>query len=235
MIFPSQVQLDTFKACPGAISVCEMVAIMNLAHQAPENGACLDIGSHAGKSAMSAACGLRGGRELHCIDPIYDLTNRDAWSHSVDKVPENCSWTYAMDADFHANVLARIHACNPMIVPNLHGDCSEHGIQRFEDIAWCFVDSDTHDYPLLKRECELLRTRMSVGGIIAFHDFASQFLAVERCYRELLDGWCYEEVGIPWHEIKDYVRSIGGESGNESWHHTEMEFPAFVGALRRIK
>lgn len=240
MIFPTQAQIDLFKSTPGAISVHEMLAIMNVASQVP-HGTCAEMGSHRGKSGIAAAIGLShtGNNVLHMVDPLYDMTNLEAWSHADQKHPDN-AWQGAKHEDFHGDVMAQIVLSSREVVwPKLRGDYSTNAIPRlhveYGDFGYVFLDSDQHQYELVHAECELLRNRMAIGGIIAFHDFMSQFSGVEQAYREMLQGGQYEEVPIDWDHIKAYVASIGGEEGNESWHHVDKQAPCFFGAIKRIK
>ena len=245
MIFPTQEQLNLFKSTPGAISVHEMVAIINIAAQAPK-GTCAEMGSHRGKSGIAAAIGLghTDNHILHMVDPLYDMENLEAWSHADQKHPDN-AWQGAKDQGFKAEVEWTIFAASNKnvetgdITPNLHGDYSTNAIPRLHsehgDFGYVFIDSDQHQYELVKEECELLRNKMAIGGIICFHDFQSQFTGVERAYREMLEGGQYKEVPIDWEHIKAYVKDIGGEKGNTSWHHTDKEAPCFVGAIKKIR
>lgn len=240
MIFPTQEQLDLFKSTPGAISVHEMVAIINIAAQAPK-GTCAEMGSHRGKSGIAAAIGLSHTENstLHMVDPLYDMENLEAWSHADQKHPDN-AWQGAKDDGFKQSVLKMIEASTSIAcMARLHGDYSTNAIPRLHsehgDFGYVFIDSDQHQYELVKEECKLLRNRMAVGGIICFHDFQSQFTGVERAYRETLEGGQYQEVPIDWERIKTYVKDIGGEAGNQSWHHCDKEAPCFVGAIKRIK
>lgn len=251
MIYPTQKQLDLFKRTPGAISVHEMVAIMNVVAKVPNPGAYAfaEMGSHRGKSGVPTAIGMckvgRGdgsgnGMRLYMVDPLYSMDNLEAWKHSCQGHPDN-AWQGAREPGFCgsvANVIAE--ASDDYVVATLMGDYSTHAIPEIGGpFAYAFLDSDQHQYELVKEELELLRDRMAVGGIIGFHDFQSQFLGVEQAYREMLqgrgDGIEYHEVPIDWPEIKKWVAANGGEKGNDSWHHNEMDAPCFFGALIRRK
>lgn len=254
MNFAAPYIIDLFKKTNGAISVHEGCALHWLTSQCPE-GAAVELGSHEGKAAIMEAAGfyIFSKREFHLVDPAYDMTNREAWENSCQGTPENAHQHFN-DPDFNKRVVNRVFGAGifkttsylddgvqvttpeSKVQPILHGDYSLHAIPEIQSpFAYCMVDSDIHGYELCRDECNLLRYRMAVGGIIAFHDFMSQFLGVEQAYREMLQGGMYEEVGIPWGEIKEFVKTIGGESGNTSWHHVDKEAPCFLGALRRVK
>ena len=242
MITPTKEQLELFRTTPGAISVCEMVAIINVAAQAPR-GTCAEMGSHRGKSGIAAAIGLSNSetspRVLHMVDPLYDMENLEAWSHADQKHPDN-AWQGAKQKGFCEQVEEGIaEASGHLCVAHTVGDYSTHAIPELHakhgDFAYVFLDSDQHQYELVKAECDLLRDKMVIGGIIAFHDFMSQFTGVERAYREMLQGGDYHEVPIDWLAIKEWVAANGGEAGNESWHHCDNPAPCFFGAIKRVK
>lgn len=239
MNIPSSDQIQLFKSTPGAISVCEMLAIANLASEATPFGARIDLGSNAGKAAISAAIGLSWaselGKVLHCVDPVFDLTNREAWANSIQGKPENCPWGWVSDPKFNQKFSERISTATGGIVnAELHGDYSTHALPKFPLISWCFIDSDDHAEDLIRSELAILKDRMVVGGIIAFHDFGN-YPAVERVMREFLSGSNYEECSIDWDSIKSYVASNNLEEGNDSWHCREERLPCHVAAIKRIK
>lgn len=240
MIFPTPDQLALFKKTPGAFSVHEMVAAINVAAKAPY-GTCLELGAHRGKSGIANAIGLSQGpnRVLHLCDPLYDMNNLEAWSHSCQGHPDN-AWQGAKEPGFNGSVVNTIHiASGGTVSAELHGDFSEHCIPHIHgqhgDYAYVFLDSDQHTYEMLKKETDLLRDNVKVGGILSFHDLFSQFLGVEQVYRELLQGGVWHEISIDWDSIKEWVAANGGESGSDSWHHNTNPQPMFFGALVKVK
>lgn len=244
MIYPTQAQLSIFKRTPGAISVHEMLAIMNVVSKAPD-GVFLECGSHRGKSgsATASAMSLHHGTRLHLCDPLYDMNNLEAWTHACQGHPDN-AWQGAKEPGFNGSVCNVIsEASDGMVEAVLHGDFSTHAIPAIHAehgyFAYVLLDTDQHTYELTRDELALLRARMMVGGLIGFHDFGSQFLGVEQAYREMLqgrgDGIEYHEVSIDWEPIKQWVSANGGEKDCVSWHHNEMDAPCFYGALIRVK
>ncbi len=245
MIFPNPQELSLFKATPGAISVHEMVAIINVVAQVPIGGTYAEMGSHRGKSGVATAIGMKTSpftESLHLVDPLYDMNNLEAWKHACQGHPDN-AWQGAKEAGFCGSVVNLISAASDgEVTAVLHGDFSTHAIPEICGVhgnySYVLLDTDQHTYELTTEELKLLRTRMKVGGLIGFHDFKSQFLGVEQAYREMLtstDGIAYEEVPIDWEPIKKWVAGNGGEAGNTSWHHCEMDAPCFYGALKRVK
>jgi hypothetical protein len=242
MNFPSKEFIENFKKTPGAISVCESIAIAWLGSKAPR-GTYIDLGSNAGKAAMSAAYGIMpeeeksiiGGRlieYINMVDPIYDLTNLEAFKHSVQGKPENVPWGYVFDPGFKDKINKRITTISGM-TPFFVGDYSLSAIEKYNDYGYVFIDSDDHQPELVMEEVRLLEDKMIKGGIIAFHDFRNQYHGPYEGYQYLLSTGKYESIEIPWDEIRAYVSENNLEEGNDSWHMPDDKLPCFVGALRR--
>lgn len=231
MKFPTQKFIEEFKKTPGAISVCEACAIHWLGTQANKEGFFIDIGSNAGKAAMSAASGIQNGT-MCLVDPIYDLTNLEAFKHSVQGKPENIPWSYVFEPDFKNKVMDRIIDVSDM-TPSLIGDYSLSALAKFENYGYVFLDSDDHDLPLIMSELRIIEDKMLPGGIIAFHDFRNQYSGPYEAYKYLLTTGKYEEIEIPWDEIRAYVSENNLEEGNDSWHMPGHVLPCFVGAVRK--
>ena len=212
MIKPTNEFWTVFKATNGALSCAEAVAIMNLAAQSPE-GIFLELGSHRGKSSQAIAFAvslLKEKGELILVEPEF---KDEKWLIGVitivgDMLPESgfkCSLEYSFDV-----------------------------IPKFDKISFCFVDSGSHQDGLPMQEVKLLEDRMVQGGIIAFHDWNSQFKEVKEASDYLVSTGKYEYIPINWDEIIAYVDENNIEEGNVSWHHTELKNPIFVGAVKRI-
>lgn len=200
--------IEKFKATEGALSVCESIAIYNIAKQAPE-GLFAEYGTFRGKSAMSALLGLPKG-VFRLYEPEFDV------SIKTDDVSQTLR-----------SFESKVHAIH--YLPNY----SIESISLYSDYSYVFIDSGSHQDGLPMQEVKLLEDRIVQGGIIAFHDFRSQFVEVEQAYNYLLGTGKYEEIKIYWNAIVNYVRENDLEKGNNSWHHTEMDFPCFIGAVRR--
>lgn len=212
MILPSKEFLDIFKAIPGALSVCESIAIMNIARQAPEGDA-IELGTYKGKSAVSALYGFSENIGFRLVDPEFS------------------------DKEFElktANNIALIAGSGKgKCWSHLIADISLNEIPKHDKLSYVFIDSGTHCDGLAIEEVKLLEDKIVSGGVIAFHDFKSQFADPLTAYNYLLSTGKYEEIEIDWQPIIEYVKENDLEKGNDTWHHTEMEFPCFVGALKR--
>lgn len=233
MIIPSKEFIQRFKACPGAFSVCESIALINICSQVPE-GNFIEAGSNAGKSGMSAAYGLPKGK-FYMIDPIYDLKNYEAWQHTIQGHPDNLAWNYVNDVDFKEKVKDRISfASNSRVEPVLLGSYSEAEIPKYGDYSYAFIDSDNHQRERVFAEVNLLKDIMRQGGIIAFHDFGNQYSSPREAHEYLINTGQYENIKINWEEIFGYVRENNLEEWNNSWHERgSEEFPKFVGAVKK--
>lgn len=235
MNFPSPDILKLFKETRGAISIQEGVAIHWLARQAPEGDA-IDLGTHCGKAAIMASAGFVTSRKFHLVDPGFDVNNAEAWEHSVQGSSDK-AWHGFHEDLFPVKVLRTVSDAsqNPLTISS-HGDYSLHAIPAINGpFSFVFIDSDVHTYDIVKPECELLRNRMVIGGIIAFHDFGPPTYGVEQAMREMLPGGQYEEIGIPWREIKEWVHDNDTPEANISWHKAGEKEPCYLGALIRRK
>jgi hypothetical protein len=205
MIFPENDFWKKFKECNGALSCCESLAIIQCAAQAPQ-GVYAEYGVAYGKSALSAIQALKMGT-FYLVDPIFE---NDEIKHEVfDRVRNN------------------------IVGIELVADVSTNQIQKHDNYSYVFVDSGSHQDGLPLQEVKLLEDRIIQNGVIAFHDWGSQFGEVKEASDYLVSTGKYEYIPIDWDEIINYVRENDLEKGNNSWHHQEMEFPNFVGAVRR--
>jgi len=203
-------QLALFKSTPGAMSVCEGLALSRLAYESGglrNEGIYIESGSHSGKSTVAIASALHHGCELHMIDPDFKRPTSDILNDLKS----------ASEATFIFHIAPSVEA-----LPRIAGE-----------LSFVFLDSGDHSYELCRAECDIVALRIVKGGIIAFHDFRSQFIGVEQCYNELLATGAFEEVVIPWKDIEAEVVAGNFETGNETYHHTELANPMFLGALRR--
>ena len=225
MILPEQEFWDVFKKTNGALSCCEAIAIMNLASMAPlmevgekktTAGQYLEMGTHKGKSAMAAIAALPQPGLFLMLDPEFENEEWEKETHEaiseVQEMTERRLIVRALVPQYSLDFLQK----NPNLM-----------------FSWVFSDAGSHQYGLPMAEVELLEDRIVPHGIIAFHDFDSQFKEVRYSYDYLLSTGKYEEVPIPWEEIKNYAREHDLEKSNLSWHHEELDFPCFVGALKR--
>jgi hypothetical protein len=209
MLVPDQNFWDVFKATNGALSTCESVAIMNLAAMCPPNGLACELGVYKGKSAMSAMA-AGNFNEFHLVDTEFEkeILTSEVSASLIAAVPNHCRVAFVIGSSLDYLGAA---------------DCK---------FSYVFVDSGDHQ-SLPMAEVKLLEDKMVDGGIIVFHDYGSQFLQVNDAYDYLLGTWKYEGVKIEWQQIIDYVGENKLEQNNISWHHSELEFPCFVGALKR--
>ncbi len=233
MIIPSNDFFKRFKETPGALSCCEAIAISNITSDVIP-GNYFEAGSNAGKSGMAAAFGLPKGKFYMC-DPIFDLTNLEAWEHTIQKHPDNLAWDYAAAKGFKDAVIGRIKfASKDRVEPILLGSYSEKEIPLHGDYSYVFIDSDNHSHERVFGEVELVKNRMVSGGVIAFHDFLNQYISPAQAHKYLIETGEYEDIPIDWTSIFNYVRENNLEDGNNTWHQSgSEEFPKFVGAVRK--
>lgn len=207
MITPSKEFWEVFKSTNGALSCAEALAIMNIASKVPK-GFWLELGVYNGKSAMAAANG-GGCMVFVLVDPIFNETDIDIIG-GIKK---------AVNYDFG-------------IVP--YSDYSTNMLPKTAEIySYVMVDSGSHQDGIPMQEVKLLEDRVVKDGVIVFHDWNSQFSEVKEASDYLVGTGKYEYIPINWGEIVRYIDENNIEEGNQSWHHTELKNPCFVGAVRR--
>ena len=199
--------LSLFKSTTGAMSAAEGLALHRLAASAPA-GLAIESGSYAGKSAIAITSALERGRELHMIDPDFKRPTTNILNDLKS----------TSEATFIFHISPSVEA-----LPRIAGE-----------LSFVFLDSGDHSYELCRAECDIVAPRIVHGGIIAFHDLDSQFKGVRQCYDELLATGEFEEVKIPWDDILKEVILGRLEDGNQTYHHTELANPMFLGALRKL-
>jgi hypothetical protein len=209
IIQPPESFWPTFRKTNGALSACESIAIMAFASLAPE-GVYAEYGSFKGKSAMSALVGLKEGKFI-LVDP--EFKDREWVKETAAAIDE------ATGKKNHLEFLP---------------DYSTNVIEKHDKYAYVFVDSGSHQDGLPMKEARMLEDRMVSGGIIGWHDLNSQFQEVREAYDYLLGTGKYDECHIDWVKVINYAEEHNLEDGtNQTWHHTELKHPCFVGALRR--
>lgn len=208
MITPHPDFWNTFKKTNGALSVAEAVAIINIASQAPQGGWAIELGTHMGKSGMSAMLVLDDCFFL-LVDPIFE------------------------DKKIMEEVDNTLQSINPTIKLKYSSLYSTDILPQFAPYSYCMVDSGSHQDGLPLQEVKLLEDNMMQGGVIVFHDWNSQFKEVKEASDYLVGTGKYEYIPISWDEINAYVDANNLNEANQSWHHTELQNPNFLGAVRR--
>lgn len=223
LVIPPDGFWEVFRKTNGALSCAEAISIMNLSALAPsktffgvESSLWIEMGTHKGKSAMAALCGA-GKCETRFILLEPEFSNKEWRDETVESIVNVC----------------RPHGINAILksLPEYSTDYLESTDEKY---SYVFIDSGSHQDGLPMREARLLEDRIVPKGIIAWHDFNSQFHEVREAYEWMLSTGKYEEVPINWGEIVEYAEANNLEDGtNNTWHHTELKHPCFVGALRR--
>lgn len=212
MKLPNEQFWEVFLKTEGAFSCSEAIALYNICLEVPD-GNYVELGTYKGKSALAATQGLKNGK-FYLVEPEFI---DEAWhSQVINMIFRNSVEHISPNgiADYSTNVVGNTYAIS-------------------EPYSYVMIDSGSHQDGLPMKEVKLLEDRMISGGIIAFHDFRSQFIEVEQAYIYLLSTGKYEEIIIDWNPINQYVIENNLESKNNSWHHKELETPNFLGALKR--
>jgi len=201
--------IELFKKTHGAMSVAEGIALYNVCLKAPGNE-WVELGSHKAKSSIMILASKLIETRFTMVEPEFKSVE---WSNEV-----------ASTLDCFA--LNNVRLCS---------NYSTEVLPSFDKISFLFVDSGDHGEEIVQSEKPLYENKIVSGGVIAFHDFGSQFTAVSRCYEQLIASGNYEPIGIDWNEIFIYVAAHQLEEGNDSWHqYPELPHPPnFIGALKR--
>lgn len=208
MITPPIELLKIFKETNGAMSVTEAVALYGVILEAPRGVYC-ELGVHKGKSATIMVAAMRG-KEVVLVEP--EFTDEKWLSETIATIQRA--------------------AKEPLLILPL-ADYSTNVLPDMAELAYCMVDSGSHQDGLPMQEVKMLEDKMIDGGVIAFHDWNSQFQEVKEAADYLVKTGKYEYIEIPWQEIVAYINENSLEEGNLSWHHTELKNPSFLAAVKK--
>lgn len=145
----------------------------NLAVQIPENGIIVELGSFCGKSSRILAEVARDKKsKLYCVDsfvPHFD---------GVPTPPEEAlkSFTQHVLTPFYDNVeLIKL-------------DTTEASRYFKKQIDFIFIDAD-HSLDGVRLDCEHWLPMLKSGGVVAFHDYHSDWKEVKQAADEFVGGW----------------------------------------------
>ena len=224
--------INKFKEIPGAISVTEAIALHqtiqesletpsftrnHLGIEIPIREIFIDFGSYAGKSsliAMAALSDLNKRGNFVMVDPIYNKEENDY----PEKIKTNI-----------------IKFVSPFIVPIFVKSTSEEAIKSLSQlkVSYAFIDTGEHSEESLSPEIKYLEDVIIKGGLIILHDFGNQYIAPKEAAVKLVNTGKFEFIEINWESIIKFVEENKLEEGNISWHMPGMDFPNFIGAIRR--
>ena len=156
MIYPTQAFIKFFKSINGAFSVTEAIALYNILSEVKE-GVYVELGVAHGKSATVAMDILPKGT-FHLVDPEFEQMN------------------HIEDVAFKLRMVSMdfLLCFNPMYST----DFLVKPPGSYDQFSYVMVDSGSHQDGLPLAEVKLLEDRMIEGGIMAFHDYQSQFSEV---------------------------------------------------------
>src|SRR5262249_52575772 len=140
-------------------------------------------GSYCGRSTVvlgstAAAIDPSGKVRVHAIDP------HDGVVGSLD-----CAIRNAPSLDKFRRNICRVGL----------SDRVECIVKQASEVEWsqpiCFLLIDgLHDYPSVARDFYHFESSVTVGGLVAFHDYAAYWPGVKTFVDELLENGCYEKV-----------------------------------------
>lgn len=216
MKFPDLKFWAYFKNTNGAISVTEAIFMYNACLQVPDEGVWVEMGTAHGKSALVSLMAWEE-RDRHDFNLLEPLIKDNSFLNEILK-----------------NIEGFKEIFGGKTICNIIDYYSTDFLPNNDNYSYIMWDSGDHGEELVQKEKELLQERVIKGGIIVMHDLFSQFTACTRAYEQLIASGKYEPILYDWEEIISYVKENNLESGNKSWHHPEIPFPNFVGAVKRI-
>jgi hypothetical protein len=231
--------LDKIKSLNGAIALSESIGIDQVilsGFKSVEKGIAIDLGSHAGRSSISAIKALSRFHnvinEMCLVDLLYDLDNPD-WSITVQQDKNNIPWGYAKETTFKDTVKQNVELFSRIPV-TLYGLSSRQFLEKKKErINYIFIDSDDHQMSLVLEECKTIENRVNRGGLVLFHDFKNQYVGPAIGYDFLLSTKKYEKVDMDWVYPEQILKYYDYLDLN-NWHMPGVLFPRFVGCLRRV-
>jgi len=242
--------LNLMKIIPGAVSTAEMIAVSSCIRKyvtckCDRFVVAADFGSHAGKSSIMASHTLSsmGRNDLFClVDPLYDLTNEEAWKDTVQGSATKIPWGYCKDDNFKETVIRRVEQYSDL-THILRGMTSIQFLDFYKDFrfSYVFIDSDDHQEELVKKEVGIIKDRLLVGGIMMFHDFGNQYIQPQIAANELAKTDNFELLDIDWDTILKYCNDYKTEVGNDTWQNPNADrtkvdlIPNFVGGVVRVR
>lgn len=205
----------------GGVWMHECIAIYRtiVDHLDPNTeGVACDLGTHDGRSAMSA---------LAAIEVVMG--------------PEHYIEFYGVDNGYetderYAATLARLRDYPDFV--NLSCSSSIDWLQTIDDpFVYAFVDSGNHERQLLDAELALLKPKLVSGGLLLFHDYLNQFIAPGEVYAELVKSGEYIPIPIDWESIRKFVEGSTLASDTNCWAkygtQSNPDIGHFVGALKK--
>jgi len=228
---------EDVKKIPGAISMTESVGIYRTvigSLQGDPHGVAVDLGSNAGKSSIVGAkaladVGFKG--RFFMVDLAYDLMNPE-WKHTTQGDADLMPWGYLREPNAKATIKKRVEKYYPHVV--LAGLSSIQFLSQAKGpVSYAFIDSDDHQVELVHQEVRMLEHLVSPGGLVFFHDFRNQYIGPAKAYEYLISTGKYEAIEIDWKSAIEYAKENKLEDGNDSWHMPGVDFPIFVGCVRR--
>jgi Methyltransferase domain len=218
----------------GAFGMAEAVAMHEAIEQHALQGAAynaVEFGSHRGKSGCVLAHALqmaRFGGKLFLVDPLYaldpeaDIFTAD-WSRTNLGSVEQMQNTYQhmeSPTNVYSEVLSGVTSCLEIPFVHLVGDLSVDFLRKEQDRPFnvVHIDSDPHEYGMIKEEVLLLEPFIVPGTLVFFHDYNNVFADPARVVKEMLASGSYEEVHLPWERAEEFVHEHELEKISHTFH-----------------
>ncbi len=234
--------LEVAKTLPGAVSMTEMAGLYKtiMMHlEAPDGAIAIDLGSHAGKSSITAIAALSEmGRKdyFHMVDPIYNLKNEEAWKDTIQGSADKMPWAHVHKPNFKEVIKTNIDKFSKLQYMLLGISANQLFDKiRKSPISYIFIDSDDHQPERVEEECNKIEDLILPGGLVFFHDYKNQYIGPHLAAEYLVETGKYEEIQIDWGFAKNFTNAHNLEKGNDTWQSYEDMSTIFVGCVKRIR
>jgi len=226
MTNPNLIFFEHFASVWGAFGVAEAYALFRtIVEEAPsdKNYCCVEFGSHKGKAASAFAYALKDNKKadvLFLVDPLYEMDTVD-WSRTnlgSKEVMKN-TYQYVDENTYVSEVVQAVSKHSSHQLFYLIGKLSVDFLKESTmPIGIAHIDSDPHEYNMIKEEMSLLEPLLIENALLFFHDYKNQFKDPAKVVDELVASGKYELIEMHWEEAEAFVKEYDLEKKNNSFH-----------------
>lgn len=181
------------------ISETELQHLAWLGAQIPDGGDYVEIGSHRGKSICAVGCGVRAAGR-HGRVRLFGV---DLWTKGGAESSKFAHY-YSEETWRIFNEQVALMQLSDVVQPVISASVTA-AKKRRKPIHLLFIDA-RHDYKSVRADFMAWERFVSVGGMIAFHDFGTRFPGVDRVIHEDVMGSGQWSAGNVYDRIWSAVR-----------------------------
>ncbi len=142
----------------------QMLAIFQLAAQAPGNSDIVELGAWTGLTTcyLASACRLRGSARVHAVDTFAGTKENGETYASITH------YNGSTESAFHNRI--RAAGIEDRVVALKGYTCDMVHLYEGSPIGMLFIDAD-HSYEGVSQDFELWSPLVMPGGLVVFHDY----------------------------------------------------------------